>query len=144
MHGNFGEYKPPYTPLGILLHSQLHYWPCLQIVLHCFSYMLTSGHMIHWQCLSVIKLWRVTVNCYWNTDPPSSTVNVLHSMPWHCWLGDNASGSTLLNALQTFSTNPTTRMWANAQRDGRPAEHRWRPLFNAAKFGWRPLLDALQ
>ena len=33
-------------------------------------------------------------------------------------------------------------MWANAQRDGRPAEHRWRPLFNAAKFGWRPLLNA--
>ena len=29
----------------------------------------------------------------------------------------------------------TTRMWANAQRDGRHAEHRWRPLFNAAKFG---------
>ena len=26
-------------------------------------------------------------------------------------------------------------MWANAQRDGRPAEHRWRPLLNAAKFG---------
>jgi len=26
----------------------------------------------------------------------------------------------------------TTRMWANAQRDGRPAEHRWRSLFNAA------------
>ena len=32
-------------------------------------------------------------------------------------------------------------MWANAQRDGRPAEYRWRPLFNAAKFGRRPLLD---
>ena len=30
-------------------------------------------------------------------------------------------------------------MWANAQPNGRPAEHRWRPLFNAAKFGWRPL-----
>jgi len=28
-----------------------------------------------------------------------------------------------------------TTMWANAQRDGRPAEYRWRPLFNAAKFG---------
>jgi len=27
------------------------------------------------------------------------------------------------------------QMWANAQRDGRPAEYRWRPLFNAAKFG---------
>jgi len=31
-------------------------------------------------------------------------------------------------------------MWANAQRDGRPAKHRWRPLFYAAKFGWRSRL----
>jgi len=29
----------------------------------------------------------------------------------------------------------TLEMWANAQRDGRPAEHRWRPLFNVVKFG---------
>ena len=33
------------------------------------------------------------------------------------------------------------RMRANAQRDGRPAKYRWRPLFNAAKFGWRPVLE---
>jgi len=32
-------------------------------------------------------------------------------------------------------------MWANAQRDGRPVEYRWRPLFNAGKFGWHPLLE---
>jgi len=32
-------------------------------------------------------------------------------------------------------------MWANDQRDGRPAEFRWRPLFNAVKFGWRLLLE---
>jgi len=32
-------------------------------------------------------------------------------------------------------------MWANAQCDGRPAKYRWRPLFNAAKFGWRRLLE---
>jgi len=38
----------------------------------------------------------------------------------------------------------STRTWANIQRDGRPAKHRWRPLFNAAKFGWCPLLDAVQ
>jgi len=25
-----------------------------------------------------------------------------------------------------------TRMWANAQRDGRPAYYSWRPLFNGA------------
>ena len=29
----------------------------------------------------------------------------------------------------------TTRMWADARRDGRPAEYRCRPLLNAAKFG---------
>jgi len=34
-----------------------------------------------------------------------------------------------------------TRMWANAQHDGCPAEYRWRRLFDAAKFGWRPLLE---
>ena len=32
-------------------------------------------------------------------------------------------------------------MWVNAQRDGHPAEYRWRPLFNAAKFVGRPLLE---
>jgi len=31
-------------------------------------------------------------------------------------------------------------MWANAQRDGRPAEYTWHPVFNAVKFGSRPLL----
>jgi len=40
--------------------------------------------------------------------------------------------------------NTRTRMWANAQRDGHPAEHRWGLLFNAAKFGWGPLLHAVQ
>jgi len=39
------------------------------------------------------------------------------------------------------SVSPQTRMWANAQRDGRPAEHRWHPVFQTAKFGWRPLLE---
>jgi len=32
-------------------------------------------------------------------------------------------------------------MWDNAQRDRHPAEYRWRPLFKAAKFGWRPILE---
>jgi len=32
-------------------------------------------------------------------------------------------------------------MGASAKRDGCPAEYRWRPLFNAAKFGWRRLLE---
>jgi len=47
-----------------------------------------------------------------------------------------------LSILQTMAHNICQlEMWANAQRDGRPAEYRWRPLFNAAKSGWRPLLE---
>jgi len=34
-----------------------------------------------------------------------------------------------------------TRMWADAQRDGRPAEYRWHPLVNATRFGWRPVVE---
>ena len=37
--------------------------------------------------------------------------------------------------------NKELEMWANAQCDGRPAEYTWRPLFNAAKLGGRPLLE---
>jgi len=40
----------------------------------------------------------------------------------------------------------TTRMWDNAQRDGCPAEYRWRPLFNAAVWRspttWLPCSNA--
>jgi len=32
-------------------------------------------------------------------------------------------------------------MWADAKRDGRPVEYRLHPLLNAAKFGWRLLLQ---
>jgi len=34
---------------------------------------------------------------------------------------------TLLHSRKLY----VTTMWANAQRDGRPAEYRWRPLFNS-------------
>jgi len=40
------------------------------------------------------------------------------------------------SSLSTHAAmNTKLEMWANAQRDGRPAEYRWHPLFNAAKFG---------
>jgi len=37
--------------------------------------------------------------------------------------------------ISKIANEQQTRMWANSQPDGRPAEHRWRPLFNATKFG---------
>jgi len=41
------------------------------------------------------------------------------------------------NAIRKFNLKKIKQLeiWANAQRDGRPAEYRWRPLFNAANFG---------
>jgi len=56
----------------------------------------------------------------------------------------NSVHAHTLNTVIMSCKLTETRMWANAQRDGRPAEHRWRPLFNATKFGRRPLLDAVQ
>jgi len=40
---------------------------------------------------------------------------------------------TILSALTSmWWKQMKLEMWANAQRDGRPAEYRWHPLFNAA------------
>jgi len=35
-------------------------------------------------------------------------------------------------------------MWANAQRDGRPAKYRWHPLFNAKSLADTQYLTAVQ
>jgi len=58
-------------------------------------------------------------------------------------LGQSADGLGWIRShkMDPWTTVNYTRMWADAQRDGRPAEYRWRPLFNATKFGWRPLLE---
>ena len=54
---------------------------------------------------------------------------------------DHATRSVTIGRIYVRSTAmwpkniERTRIWANAQRDGRPDEYRWRPLFNAAKFG---------
>jgi len=42
---------------------------------------------------------------------------------------------SIAGSLASMQQQSATRMWANAQSDGCPAEYRWRPLFNAAKFG---------
>jgi len=44
-------------------------------------------------------------------------------------------GTTVRSLNEVVLRYTILEMSANAQRDGRPAEYRWRPLFNAAKFG---------
>jgi len=84
--------------------------------------------------------------------------SMLHEISFLCggWTKDEASGGDfLVLGISTFSFSALTllveweeghlsyklEMWANAQRDGRPAEYRWCPVFNATKFGWSPLLE---
>jgi len=43
---------------------------------------------------------------------------------------------TLFSSIYSVIIYIELEMWAIAQRDGRPAKYRWRPL-----FGWRPLLE---
>jgi len=45
----------------------------------------------------------------------------------------DATWCICLNHLCAAAMRPYVKleMWAKAQRDGRPAEYRWRPLFNA-------------
>jgi len=56
------------------------------------------------------------------------------------WLSTEGTKDNRMSANNT-GTKWQLEMWANAQRDGHPAKYRWRPLFNAARFGWHPLLE---
>jgi len=48
-------------------------------------------------------------------------------------LSHGAGGKLLHTARVYRNQNSKLEMWANAQRDSRPAEYRWRPLFNAVQ-----------
>jgi len=105
--------------------------------------------------LSTLMLVTSPLLGNWNVSRMKNTDRVVAVTEWveiaalSCW--QPTTTNIPLSAHTAHATNTreaityyNTRMWANAQPDGRPAEHRWRPLFNAAKFGWRPLLDAVQ
>jgi len=44
-------------------------------------------------------------------------------------------GQNIIQIFDDVLNNIKLEMWAIAQRDGRPAEYRRHPQFNAAKFG---------
>jgi len=68
--------------------------------------------------------WKRTRNTYVGKMKTTENIHFCHCL--------NCEGN---------KNNSNTKTWANAQCDGRSAEHRWRPLCNATKFGWRPLLE---
>jgi len=68
-----------------------------------------EAHNLIWNWFEFVMIWFVII-----CDLNKSQVSVM----------------AMLAGIVRYQIN--TRMWANAQRDGRPAKHRWRPLFNAA------------
>ena len=84
---------------------------------------------------SRLRLLNTSSTCtkrHQTVSPPATTT---------CYICHCIHVCIQLQICMYFSINYTTRMWANAQRDGHPSECRWRPVFNAANFGWRPLLE---
>ena len=69
------------------------------------------------------------------------SVSQISKLPhvWNLWKPDLRYLTSFINC--SVHCILKTRMWANVQRDGRPAEYRWHPLFNAATFSWRALLE---
>jgi len=67
------------------------------------------------------------------------TFKILSGDKLHEVYAMTTSSESAGNTVTSYYCSPSrlavysnTRMWANAQRDGRPVEYRWRPLFNAA------------
>ena len=65
------------------------------------------------------------------------TISVLCGNTAYCVTLSGEDTSRYLNKIEL-------EMWANDQIDGRPAEYRWRPLLNAAKFGLPHYSSAVQ
>jgi len=98
-------------------------------------WVLTSPISYHWQCICSHCAWVISRD-QWPVLTGKFFPHIWDPWPRFLYSPCNLHGYTIkIN---------WTRMWANAQPDGRPAEHRWRPLFNAAMFVWRPILDAVQ
>ena len=89
-----------------------------------------SGEVLVW-----LSVWsKVQMICVWSgwchRHPIiSCSSKIQNGLPFWCQVTQVVLEKKAINTC-------STRMWANAQPDGCPAEHRWRPLFNAAKFGW--------
>jgi len=64
----------------------------------------------------------------------------LHPYQWKVWVHVNYKFKICFFQPHRGDIMHQLEMWAIAQCDGRPAKHSWRPLFNAAKFDWCPLL----
>jgi len=98
------------------------------VILIIFDYVDFNEYLlsVDWQAVLVNSY---DVNIYW--DNFMEVINSALEM----FVPVNVSNRKIINHCNVIHI--ILEMWANGQPDGRPAEHSWRPLFNAAKFGSR-------
>jgi len=83
------------------------------------------------KCRQKIKLTTLLQLCH--RTPNRWALNIMIHL-------DNYTTHKLMTQSSNSRQKLECLLLANAQRNGRPAEYRWRPGLNAAKFGSRPLL----
>jgi len=102
------------------------------VYLHMFTVYYWMKFFLHWIIILFLQM-------LFSLNHTFISHYVFCDNSWS-WLGH----FSVWTCMKSEKKLELTRMWANALPDGRPAEHRWRPLFNAANFCWRPLLVAVQ
>jgi len=99
-------------------------------------------------CSSLITIMHYTrqINRHCNNITNGACAVKVNQQKMLCKMCYTFAGAVWVRLLPNYKKRSATetiinmtRMWADAERDGRPVEYRWRPLFNAAKFVWRPL-----
>ena len=104
----------PNEQFAAVAYNDIHIvWRHLVNMLEIYDYLLQHGTLTY----------ATSHTAYY--EKTSSTKPEIHNT-LHCHQENQAMTTGNMHRLE---------MWANAQRDGRSAEYRWRSLFNAAKFG---------
>jgi len=117
--------------IGTYSHVTAHCRCIYRLSCHLQSLIYSAAAEHRWQTTIAVNLLQMT-------SPASQIMLYLH----HKWTHPGISQQCIYSTLCTHDLRTVlTRNVGQGPTWWRPVKYRWRPLFNAAKFGWRPLLE---